>query len=153
VKDGAITELSNLYKGDASNNDPETERPGSMRIYTPEQPNANGTLTLEIASSDDDGFGVAFRLQDAEHYYLWHMDRQRGFRVLTCKNGNEYRALSCNHTGYESNRWHKVAVVLKDADINLYLDGELECQVTEETVKGEKFALYAWDAQALNSET
>ena len=144
VKGSMITELSNLCKGDASNNNPETERPGTMRIYTPEQPDSDGTLTLEIASEDDDGLGVAFRLQDTEHYYLWYMDRQRAFRVLTCKNGDEYRMLSCNHTGYESNHWYKVAVVLKNTDIAVYLDGELECQVTDETLHGEDFALYSW---------
>jgi len=144
VVNGVLTELSNLYVGSAGNADPTTERPGTLRIYTPGAAFTDGELTLDIASSDDDGLGVALRFGGPDRHYVWAMDRQRRFHVLACKNADVYRVLARNPKGYQRNRWYRLRVVLQGPRIAVYLDGEKDLEATDETFPRGTFALYAW---------
>ena len=138
------TELSNIYRGDASDSSPLTERAGTLRIYTAGKHFADGQLSLEIASSDNDGFGVAFRLTDAEEHYLFAMDAQRSFRVLAGKRGNVYRVLAHNDRGYQANRWYQLRIVLDGPRITVFVDGEKDLEAVDGTLPRGTFALYSW---------
>ena len=144
VADGVATELSNIYKGAAKILDPAMDRVGTLRVYIPGKGFADGELTLDIASSDNDGLGVAFRCQAPGRYYLWAMDAQRSFRILACKNGDTYRLLVSNSNGYRSHHWYKLRVVLDGPKLTVYLDGEKDLEATDETFRTGTFALYAW---------
>ncbi|MCK5806249.1 MAG: PQQ-binding-like beta-propeller repeat protein, partial [Lentisphaeria bacterium] len=144
LSSGVLTELSNFYRGDAANRDPAMERVGALRIYTPGANFADGELEVDIASSDNDGLGVAFRLSGHDRHYLWAMDQQRGFHILACKNGDSYRLLASKSKGYERNRWYRLRVTLEGARIRVYLDDELDLEATDTTFAKGTFALYAW---------
>lgn len=144
LSDDFVTEVSNHFKGSASDPDPEMRRDGTLRVYAPGVELGDGELSLQIASSDNDTLGVAFRLQDAERHYLWAMDAQRGFRVLACKDGPSYRTLAQNSAGYEMNRWYDLRVVLDGAKITVYVDGKKDLEATDATFTKGTFALYAW---------
>ena len=144
VADGIATELSNHYKGSASEPDPAMERPGTFRAYGPGASFADGELALDIASADDDGIGVAFRFQDPQRHYLFSMDKQRAFRILARKSGDAYEVLAQNAKGYRANRWYEVRIVLQGAKISVYVDGELDLEVVDETFPKGAFALYSW---------
>jgi outer membrane protein assembly factor BamB len=141
---GYVTELSNLCVGSASDKSPDTERPGSYRIWEPGKDFSDGELVLQIASSDDDSLGVAFRFQGPGQHYLWAMDRQRGFHILALKQGDTYRTLAVKPTGYETNRWYQVRVVLDGPAITVSLDGWEDLKATDETLTSGTVALYAW---------
>jgi len=144
VANGVATELSNHCLGQAANADPLVERPGSLRVYRPGAAYADGEMSLELASPDDDGIGLAFRLRDPQHHYLWAMDRQRGFHILACKDGETYRVLARNARRYARGKWHQVRVVLDGPKITVYLDGEKDLEAVDETFARGTFALYAW---------
>jgi hypothetical protein len=108
---------------------------------------SDGELTLELSSDDDDVFGVAFRMQDSEHFYLFAMDRERGFRALLRKNGDSYRLLDSNEKDYRTFHWYKLRVVLDGPRIRIYLDGDLELETTDASLDGGTFALYAWGCE------
>ncbi len=144
VKDGIVTERSNLYKGDAANPDPAMERPGSLRIYAPGEGFGDGELTIDLGSSDNDGLGVVFRYQAPDRYYLWAMDKQRGFHVLACKNGESYRVLAASGPGYEQDRWYGLKIVLRGASIGVYLDRKKDLEAVDETFASGTFGLYSW---------
>jgi len=144
VQNGVVTERSNLYKGDAKNPDPAMEREGSFRVYTPENPGRDGQLDLDIASDDNDVFGVAFRYQDPEHYYLFAMDQERGFHVLACKQGETYRVLASNANRYDSGRWYHVRITLEGSNIAVYLDGKKDLEAVDGALAEGSLALYAW---------
>jgi len=146
VVKGVASETSNHYMGDASDSRPETDRPGTLRIYTGDGSAlyADGTLSLELSSTDDDGLGVAFRVQGPDRYYLWAMDRQRGFRVLAVKDGADYRVLARKPVGYDPHRWYKVRIVLEGSKIAVYLDGRIDLQAEDSTHPRGTFALYSW---------
>ena len=139
-----ITELSNLFLGEAGDANPHTRRPGSFRIWQPGKQFSNGELDLQISTSDDDLLGVAFRFQGPEEFYLWAMDRQRGFHVLALNDGENYQILAENTQGYEPNRWYQLRVVLDGPKIQVYIDGQLDLQATDDTLSGGTVALYSW---------
>ena len=105
---------------------------------------SNGELTLELSSDDNDVFGVAFRMKDAEHFYLFVMDRERGFRALVRKDGDSYRVLDSNEKDYRTFHWYELRVVLDGPRMKVYVDGDLELETTDATFDGGTLALYAW---------
>lgn len=104
----------------------------------------DGELSLDLSSDDDDVLGVAFRLRDPEHYYLFAMDRQRGFRALAVKDGDRYRLLDFNEKDYRTFHWYKLDIVLDGPKITIYMDGDKELEAVDETFASGTFGLYAW---------
>ena len=139
-----ITQRSNHFLGVAGNLDPTVDRPGTYRVFSPDGSTAHGELSLEIASSDDDGLGVAFRFNGPKDYYVWSMDRQRSFHILGKKQGDHYETLAQNKVKYESNRWYKLQVVLDGPKITVYVDGQKDLEAVDETFADGTIALYAW---------
>ncbi|MFW6161151.1 MAG: PQQ-binding-like beta-propeller repeat protein [Planctomycetota bacterium] len=144
VRDETVIELSNHYTDAAGDADYRTDRPGTYRVFTGGKPSADGELALELASSDNDGLGVAFRFQGQNQHYLWAMDAQRRFHILACKKGESYRVLAHKPVGYTRNHWYRVRVVLDGAALTVYLDGAKDLEARDETFAQGTFALYAW---------
>jgi len=143
LKDGSMKEVSNIFVS-VEGNDPQKERPGTLRIYKQGRDFKDGELQLDICSLDNDTFGVAFRLASPEKYYLWAMDEQRKFHVLACKNGESYTVLSSANKGYEPGRWYRLRIMLKGSRIQIDLDDEREFDIQDETFPQGSFAFYAW---------
>jgi len=141
-----VTELSNLHVGRASDRDPATDRPGTYRVYDSDNGarRADGELSLELATPDDDVLGVAFRWRGPEAHYVWAMDRQRGFHVLGRKDSKGFHALASNKLRYQSNRWYKLRVVLRGDRMTVFLDGQKDLEATDATFRTGTFALYVW---------
>jgi outer membrane protein assembly factor BamB len=139
-----VTELSNLHGGDATNGDPGLERGGTFRIYDAGGKFTNGELTLDMSSNDDDVYGVAFRYQDKDHYYLFAMDKQRGFRVIAKKDGDSYTVLAANAHDYRPFHWYQIRIVLNGPSITVYLDGDKELESSDRGFERGTFALHAW---------
>ncbi len=144
VADGVVTELSNHCKGVASDGDHRTERPGSYRVFASARSFTDCELSLELASTDNDGLGVAFCFEGPDRHYLWAMDEQRRFHILALKDGDTYRILASRKAGYARGRWHKLRVVLDGPKIAVYLDGNKDLEATDATLRKGTFALYAW---------
>jgi len=144
VEGGVVEERSNHYLGSATSTDPAMERPGSLFIYKGGGNFKDGKLQLQISSSDDDVLGVAFRIQGRDRYYLWAMDRQRGFHILALKNGSSYRLLSSSSNRYEPNRWYDLEVMLEGPRITVHLDGKKDLEAADSTLERGTFALHAW---------
>ena len=139
-----VTELSNLSLGKADDANPETPLPGSFRIWRPGKQFSDGELSLEISTSDNDLLGVAFRFQGPDKHYLWAMDRQRGFHVLALNDGEDCRVLAKNKQVYQPNRWYQLRVVLDGPKIQVYVDGQLDLEATDDGLAKGTLALYSW---------
>jgi len=144
VIDGVVAEMSNHYKGEAADSNPDTERSGTYREYQPGSEFTDGELSFEVSSADDDGLGMALRFKDAQHHYLCAMDRQRSFRIFARKNGGDYTVLARNTKGFVRNKWYRVRVILRGPQIQVSVDDELEFEVTDEALTVGTFALYSW---------
>lgn len=144
VAGDTVTQSSNIFQGSAGDTSAETERRGTLRIAREFANFTNGQLSFEFNSTDDDGLGVGFRLTDERHHYLWAADRQRGFRILALKNGDDYRVLAQNKLSYQSNTWHTVRVVMHGARLAVFVDGEKDLEIDDESLKQGTVALYSW---------
>ncbi len=144
VSAGIVAEMSNHYKGEAADESADTDRPGTYREYLPAAGASDGELSFEIASDDDDGLGVAVRFADPQHHYLWAMDRQRSFRILARKSGEQYKVLARNAKGFAPGRWYGVRILLRGARIAVFVDGEPEFDLVDEALPAGGFALYSW---------
>ena len=144
VKGHTLTELSNLFGGDAANGDPGLERGGTFRIYNAGKEFSNGELSLDMSSADNDVYGVAFRFQDKDHYYLFAMDKERGFRVIAKKDGDSYTVLAANARDYRPFHWYQTRIVLDGPTISVHLDGDKELEASDDSFARGTFALHAW---------
>jgi hypothetical protein len=117
---------------------------GTLRIYEPGRDLGDGTLRLQLRSPDDDGLGVAFRLQDESHHYLLHLDRQRRFRALARRDGDEYEVLALDRKAYTAGAWMTVEVRLEGSSIHISIDGQEVFQVRDERYQSGTLALHSW---------
>jgi len=84
VVNGVVTQASDV----GVLNDSSVERPGSYFLYNKGANWSDYTLQLNMTSSDDDAMGVMFRVQDANNYYRFSMDRQnQTVRLTKVSNG------------------------------------------------------------------
>lgn len=104
----------------------------------------DGTLRLELRSPDDDGLGVAYRLQDESHHYLLHLDRQRSFRALARRDGDEYEVLALDREAYTACAWMKVELRLEGPSIRVSIDGRQVFRVDDERYQSGTLALHSW---------
>ena len=143
---GEIIQTANtlVNLGQAMGPAPGAERPGTLRLYERGFDFRNGELSLEIQSTDNDTVGVAFRLADTEHYYLWLMDSERGFRALAAKDGANYALLTANQEGYVPGQWYEVRVRLEGPRIAVYVDGVKDLECEDARYVAGTLALYAW---------
>ncbi len=143
-KDGVIHQRSNIYNGDSRDRNYQTERYGSLLSYSKGKAFRDGTLSLDISSSDDDGVGVAFRFEDDQHHYLWTMDKQRNFHVIALKNGEEYEVLGYKKSGYDKNRWYQVRIEMQGNRFSVFVDDQLDFEIEDGTFAEGTVALYTW---------
>jgi outer membrane protein assembly factor BamB len=149
VVEDVVRETSNIYQGAASDLAPETERYGTLRLFKEADDFRDGEIEFEMRSGDDDGIGLAFRVEDETHHYLWTTDLQRQFRVLAVKDGETYRVLASNDRAYQKNVWHQVKITLVGPLITVEVDGEEDFRVSDERFSQGTIALHNWGSSQI----
>ncbi len=144
VKDGTISQLSNIFLGSATETNSEVERYGTLRIYQDAMPFTDGHMELEMRSDDDDSFGIIFRCQDEKHHYLFSSDRQRNFSVLAVKKGDEYRLLATSDRAYQPGKWHRLKITMDGANLQIDLDGQRLLEASDSTFPTGTIGLHSW---------
>jgi hypothetical protein len=146
ISESTIIQSANTLRnvGNAMGKDPAAERPGTLFIYQEGSRFQNGRFHFQMQSQDNDTVGVAFRLQDPEHYYLWSLDSERGFRALTMKNGTNYTLLASNQKGYEPNKWYNIQIDLEGPRLSISVDGQEDFQAEDARFANGTIALYTW---------
>lgn len=144
VKDGTISQLSNIFRGSATDANSEVERYGTLRIYQNAMPFSDGDMELEMRSDDDDSFGVIFRCQDEKHHYLFSMDRQRNFSVLAVKNGDDYRVVATTDRAYQPGKWHQLKITMDGANLQINFDGQHLLEASDTTFSSGTIGLHSW---------
>lgn len=144
TRDGIIAQTSNIYQGDAAGTDMHTERYGTLRIYEGGREFTDGTLQLEFKAGDDDTIGVAFRVQDSAHHYLWSSDLQRGFSTLALKHGSTWKILASTKQAYQRETWHQLRIHMQGARLTVLLDGQEQLTADDATLPQGTLALHTW---------
>ena len=146
VENGIIEQVSNVMVGGprVMENTPEVERPGSLYLFKDRARFADGELSFELNSTDDDGVGIALRYGGAEKYYLWAAHNQRPFRALAVKDGDRYDVLASNVGSFQRRKWHKVRFVFEGTKITGYFDGAKDFEVEDSTHASGTIGFYSW---------
>lgn len=144
TENGVVRQKSNIFGGSASDTTPEAERYGTLRIFAGGDTFRDGVIEFDVRSQDDDGIGVAFRLTDENRHYLWATDLQRKYRVLAVKDGDRYRVLAKNDLAYQKGVWQHVRIELSGPKMTVYVDGEADLSVVDETFAQGTIALHSW---------
>ncbi len=144
VKDGVVSQTSNIYQESANDVNPLTERYGTLRIYAGAHEFADGVFDLQIRSEDDDGIGAVFRCRDERHHYLFHTDKQRNFSILAVKNGAEYRVLATADQAYQPGKWHHYRLRMHGEHLQVELDGKLLLEARDSTFPAGTIGLHCW---------
>lgn len=145
-RSGEIHQAANtLVDGaEAMGKSPAAERPGTLYAYRPGQEFRDGEFRCEVQSADNDTVGVAFRLADADHHYLWSMDSERSFHALARKDGTNYTLLASNAEGYVPGQWYELRLVLAGPRLTVFVDGEKDLETEDARLAAGTIALYAW---------
>lgn len=149
VNGDVISQRSNIFLGSATDTEPERERYGTLRIYNAAADFGDGEIELELRSNDDDGLGVAFRVQDEHHHYLWATDLQRKFRILAVKDGKQFRVLAKNANAYQKGTWQHVKITLDGPRITVYVDGQEDLSAVDERFAHGTVALHSWGSDSV----
>lgn len=100
--------------------------------------------SLRLRSSDDDAIGVMFRVQDADNYYRFSMDRQRGYRRLVKKVDGVYTLLAQDGVAFVQGRDYAVEIGAEGTALTVRIDGAVVFSVTDADIAGGTIGLYNW---------
>ncbi len=140
---GVVTQRSNIHDVAIHPFSPDKNLNGTLRTYVPESGLADGHLTLQANSADDDSIGVAFRVRDDRHYYLFAMNREHNWRWLAVRDGDDYRVLASTRLGYEAERWMGWEIALDGPRIRVSCDGARQFEVVDRTYDSGTIGLYS----------
>ena len=146
IAGGAIDQTSNvLVDGPLPmGKDPTVERPGSLYTYKEGSEFRDGAFSFAVNSGDNDGVGVVFRLTDTENYYLWTMNSQKNYRLIALKQGDTYKVLAINNTGYKPNQTYRVVIQLNGSRMTVLVDGIKDLEAEDATFPQGTVGLYTW---------
>lgn len=153
VHGNTISQFSNISELgpdlSTANPDPLLRRSDTLRIHDSEKPFSDGTISLEMSSTDDDGIGIAFRLVDSQRYYLFAMNKEREFHVLARQDGDEYKVIAKNQRDFQVGRWHQVRITLEGPKVTVFVDGQKDLETTDSMFSKGTIALYSWGSDGV----
>jgi hypothetical protein len=101
-------------------------------------------ITVRLQSWVDDAIGLLFRYTDADNYYRFSMDRQRGYRRLVKNVGGTFTLLWEDSVRYEIRRIYELTVVAIGSTLRGYIDGVPVFTVEDNELSSGRIGLYCW---------
>ena len=99
---------------------------------------------LQIRSTDDDGIGLMFRVQDADNYYRFSWDAQRRYRRLVKVVDGRFTLLAEQPVAYVVGRNYQLEVAAQGSALSVSIDGSPVFTVTDGAIPAGTIALYNW---------
>jgi hypothetical protein len=138
---GELRQTSNVWGGDPAGVEPAL--PGTLALAG----DATWTdyrVSVRLASDDDDAIGVVLRYQDADNWYRFSMDSERGYRRLVKSVAGVVTELWSDIFAYEVGREYLVTIDVLGAGIAGFLDGVPMFTVRDSDVATGGIGLYCW---------
>ncbi len=106
------------------------------------------TLSVRVKPADDDGFGVVFRYQDAEHFYrlIFLQDGMSGGPItrLDKREGADYTELWSEPKGYRLSSEMLIQVDVDGDVIGATVDSKRLCEVKDGSYSRGKIGLFCY---------
>ncbi|HEY9037485.1 MAG TPA: hypothetical protein VIN05_00885 [Roseovarius sp.] len=154
VANGELRQTSNVWGG--IDNFAELGKPGSIALYTRELSLDDAGLvggsadwsdyrvTVRLRSGDDDAIGVVVRYRDADNWYRFSMDRQRGYRRLVRSVNGTVTELWGDTQAYTLGRDYLLTLDAIGDTLVGYLDGAVLFSVSDDSHETGTVGLYVW---------
>ena len=107
---------------------------------------------VDVTATDNDAFGVMFRVRDDQNYYRFLMDRERNLRQLVVKSGGSFTVLWQSRQQHDLNRRYRLTIVAEGPRLSGYLDGILMFDVQDVSHVTGRVALFCWAMQGVSFE-
>jgi hypothetical protein len=105
------------------------------------------TLTARLRSEDDDAIGLVFRYADANNFYRFSMDRERGYRRLVKCFAGVFTHLWGDAMLYQTGQWYEITITCIGSLILGYIDGIPMFVVDDASLVAGRVGLYCWANQ------
>lgn len=106
------------------------------------------TLSAKAKPTDDDGFGLVFRYQDAEHFYrlLFLDDGMSGGPIIRLdrRDGADYTQLWLASRGYHPGNEMQIEVEVKGSAISARVDGREQFEINDSSYLRGKIGLFCY---------
>ena len=149
VSNRRLRDTSNIYGGGLARSS--LSKPGTMLTFG-NTAWTDSDYSVDLATGDDDAIGVVFRYQDANNYYRFSMDRQRGYRRLVAKIDGRYRLLAESRSSYVKSRWYRVRTVAVGGHLQILLNGSSVFDVHDTRLTTGKVGVYAWGSSSTTAD-
>lgn len=114
-----LIQNSNIYGGVFTNTaDP---RPGTI-LFMGDDSWTDCRLWVRLQSDDDDTIGICFRCFSNEHYYMFSMDREKGYRRLSVRWGTYAFTLFQDYEAYEEGKEYDIRIDVIGFRIRIEID-------------------------------
>jgi hypothetical protein len=97
-----------------------------------------------MLSRDNDAIGVVFRYQNAQNYYRFSMDSQRGYQRLVKKVDGRYTLLAQVKARYTVGTSYRIRTRAIGRHLSVWLNDKLLFDVTDRDLGRGKVGLYSW---------
>jgi len=150
---GVLRQTGNIYAY------PGQWLPGTF-IWNGEKSWTDYTLSADMMSTDNDGIGLMARYTNSDNYYRFHWSQQAdtwdkdftkpGFqrRVLDVCVDGAWQVLASDNVPYTTGQWYNVEMRLVSDSIQVYIDGNLIFDVTDNSHDSGAVGLYSWGNSA-----
>ncbi len=145
---GVLRQTSNIFGGSLAAADlpkPGTYLLGGDVLWT------DYTFSASMQTTDDDAMGMMFRYEDADNYYRFSMDSQRGYRRLVKKVAGVFTVLFEDAFSFVQGQSYDVEVITNVDNIQISINGQPTLiDVNDAAIGAGKIALYSWGNDGLS---
>ena len=139
---GELAQLSNIHTRFSDSSD--LSRDGTYMLYQDGFGWRDYRVSYRQRAADDDATGLMFRVADAENYYRFSWDRQRGYRRLIKAVDGVFTELAADDVVYEQDQDYQIQIVTSGEQIEVWIDGGLVFEVNDGAHPGGSIAFYTW---------
>jgi hypothetical protein len=102
-------------------------------------------INVRMRSDDDDAIGVMFGYTNANNYYRFSMDNQRGYRRLVKVVNGVWRLLKEDSLAYPIGQWQQIQASMSAGTVEVRIGGQLVFSVKDTSHTAGRIALYTWN--------
>lgn len=141
---GTLTQTSNIWSPPATADS--LPQPGTYLLYHGGMKWQDYRATFIMSSTDDDAFGMMFRVQDEHHYYRFSWDRERAVRRVVKNVNGVFSVLAEDHVPYELGKAYQVEILAARDLLEVRIDSEpiMGGPIHDASLSVGSIAFYSW---------
>lgn len=141
VINGALNQTSNI-RNPSSTGIPDLK--GSYIVFDGGNSWTDYRTTYTTSSSDDDDFGIMFRVQDTNNYYRFSWNSTQGYRRLVKNINGVFTTIFEDNVPYIENQVYSIETLANNSNIEIRVNGSLIFSGVDSDIISGSIAFYTW---------